>query len=133
MIRPAAFALFWPLLAAWTWLLVRPNPIPDVVDAIGLDWRFLAAKCLHGGTYAALAGLGRVWPAGPRGRWLVLGLLLLHGVGTEVAQTFVPNRSGCVRDVLVDWAGVAVGWTVMRSLARNRRLSSPVIPTGGGD
>ena len=29
--RRLAAALFWPLLAAWTWLLVRQNPIPEVV------------------------------------------------------------------------------------------------------
>jgi VanZ family protein len=30
-------------------------------------------------------------------------------VATEVIQTFVPNRTGKVTDVLIDWAGITLG------------------------
>ncbi len=129
MRRPSARLLltvaFWLLLAAWTWLLILPNPIPEVVDAIPSGWRFIAAKCLHGGTYAVLAIMGWLWPAARRGRLAVAGLLLGHAVATEVIQTYVPNREGCVRDVVIDWVGLGIGWTVVRFVVRNSL-------TGGG-
>ena len=133
MPRPLARLLlavaFWPLLAAWTWLLVRPNPIPDVVDTVPEDWRFVAAKCLHGGTYAVLAVMGWLWPAARRGRLAVAGLLLMHAVATEVIQTHVPNREGRVRDVVIDWVGLLIGWTVVRLVVRNRLTRGAVLPT----
>ncbi len=129
--RLLAAAIFWPLLVGWTWLLVRPNPIPEVVAAIPLGWQLIAAKSLHGGTYAAMTVLGMVWTAAPRGRAAVVVLLLAHGVGTEIVQTYVPNRSGRVWDVLIDWAGVAVGLTVVRYSVWKRPKRGPVLPTGG--
>lgn len=127
-----AALLFWPLLVIWTWLLVRPNPIPEIVEAIPGSWRFLAAKTLHGGTYAFMTVLGLIWTTSPRGRILVVALLLMHGVGTEVTQTFVPNRSGEVRDVLVDWTGVLIATMVMRFSVRYRRTQRPVLATVNG-
>lgn len=129
-VRLAATLLFWPLLAVWTWLLVRPNPIPEVVAAIPTDWRFLAAKTLHGGTYVAMTVLALIGPAAKRGRAVAVALLLAHGAGTEIIQTFVPNRSGRVRDVAVDWAGVLAGATVVRLSVRYRRTPGPVLPPG---
>ena len=61
---------------------------------------------------------------------LVVALLLAHAVGTEIIQTFVPNRDGRVRDVVIDWTGVIVGVTVMRIFVRNRLIQGPVLPTG---
>ena len=40
--------------------------------------------------------------------------LLLHGVGTEIGQTYVPNRTGKVTDVLIDWAGITAGLLALR-------------------
>lgn len=127
--RLLAVALFWPLLAGWTWLLVRPNPVPAVVEVVPFAWRFLASKGLHGSVYAALAILGCLWPSSRRGRTAVVGLLFLHGVATEAIQTQVPNRDGRVRDVVVDWTGIAVGLIVLRYFVRNRLTRGPVLPT----
>ena len=59
----------------------------------------------------------------------MLAGLLLHGVGTEVAQVFVPNRSGRVRDVFIDWAGAGVGVAVVRVFVLQRLNGGPVFPT----
>jgi VanZ family protein len=128
-VRLAAALLFWPLLAAWTWLLVRPNPIPEVVDAIPTDLRLLAAKSLHGCTYALLTVLGLAWPATRPGRVAVVALLVAHGAGTEAAQALVPHRSGRVLDVAIDWAGVLAGMMIVRFSIRDRRTPGPVLPT----
>ncbi len=104
----AAFAV---LLALWTWKLVSPNPVPDEVrsglESAGLS--LAAAKTLHLSGYALLAALAGTLPVPRYGRVFLVGLLVLHGVATEVVQTFVPNRTGKASDVLIDWVGIAVG------------------------
>lgn len=107
-VQGAAFAA---LLALWTWKLVSPNPVPDEVRTrlTELDLAFAVAKTLHLGGYAVLAVLAGTLPVPRHWRWFLVALLVLHGVATEVAQTFVPNRSGRAADVLLDWCGVALG------------------------
>jgi len=108
-------------LGLWTWKLVEPNPVPEELAArLSGDERFAAAKALHAGGYAFLTFLtflAVTLPVPAYWRWFLAGLLALHGAATEIAQTFVPNRHGCVRDVLIDWAGVALGvgaWRAVR-------------------
>ena len=113
--RTAALVVLALLLPVWTWALVTPNPVPPAVEGLLGFWehaKFAAAKSLHAGVYAALAGLG-VYGLGPRWKFAVVGLML-HGVATEIIQTAVPGRSGSVRDVLIDWAGIAVATLVVR-------------------
>lgn len=103
--------VFAVLLGLWTWKLVSPVPVPEEIrDGLaraGLS--FAAAKTLHVLGYALLAGLAATLPVPRHWRRFLVGLLVVHGVATEVAQTFVPNRNGCVSDVLIDWAGVTLG------------------------
>lgn len=112
--------LFAVLLGLWTWKLVSPVPVPEEISAglarAGLS--FAAAKTLHLLGYALLAGLAATLPVPRHWRQFLVGLLVVHGVATEVAQTFVPNRSGRVTDVLIDWAGVALGALVARRWTR---------------
>lgn len=116
--------LFAALLAVWTWKLVEPNPLPAALEQ-GLpgDWRFWLSKLAHAGVYALLAVVGRQgW--GPRGRQVVVLVLLLHAVGTELAQTYVPNRHGSVRDVVIDWFGIVMG-TLAECWWRRQGRSGP--------
>jgi hypothetical protein len=107
-----AFLLF---LALWTWKLLEPQPVPEVIrGGLGVDWAFFLAKTLHGGAYAFLMVLGAA--AFPYRVWWVVALLAWHGVLTEFGQTFVPNRFGSVRDVLIDWGGIAGGLVALRWL-----------------
>lgn len=100
------FVAFAAVLGLWTWKLLEPNPVPPSL-ALG-DWQFWAAKALHVGVYAFLTLLAVTLPVPRHWRWFFVGLLALHGAATEIGQTFVPNRSGSVRDVLIDWLGIGL-------------------------
>ncbi len=41
--------------------------------------------------------------------WVVVAFLVLHGIATEVGQSYVAGRHGSLRDVLIDWAVVGIG------------------------
>lgn len=118
--RPIIVAGFWILLAAWTWKLLEPRPVPEAVieglRGMSDSLPFLAAKTLHMLGYAILAGLLWAWVPTRGWRRVAVGLLLLHGVGTEIGQTFVPNRTGKVSDVLIDWVGITAGTLAVRRL-----------------
>ena len=102
--------LFLLLLGLWTWKLLEPSPIPEQVDdAIPIDLKFILAKMTHAGTYAFLTVLAAFLPVRRLYFWMVVVALAVHGVGTEIGQTYVPNRHGSARDVLIDWAGIGLG------------------------
>ncbi len=109
------FAVFLGFLGLWTWRLLVPNPVPTAVgDEVPADLIFLLAKCLHAGAYAFLTVLAAFLPVRRSYFWLVVALLAVHGVLTEFGQTFVPNRTGSARDVLIDWAGIGLGLLTLR-------------------
>lgn len=131
--------LFWPALAVWSWLLVKPNPFPELARRLSA-WDdllpFLAAKALHTGVYAALTGIGLIG-GGRRWAWVV-ALMLAHGVLTELGQYygdlwFDTKRTGCVRDVLVDWTGVAVGYGAWRFIRHLRPKVDPLEMSKNGE
>jgi VanZ family protein len=71
--------------------------------------RFAAAKAVHLTAYGSLA-FGVCWLTSDRRlRWAVWAGLLAHGALTEVGQLFVEGRTGSVRDVFIDAAGLALG------------------------
>jgi len=110
--RVAFGVLFILSLAVWTWKLLESNPLPPVVkDFVGWsEWlMFILAKALHAGAYAWCTVLGRL-AVSPRWRIGIAIGMVLHGIGTEIGQTFVPHRVGSVRDVLIDAGGVLAGW-----------------------
>ncbi len=114
--------IFAVLFALWTWRLC--SPIPDDLRA-GMNATgnpFLVAKAAHVIGYAVLAALAATLPVRRRGRVILVGLLVLHGVATEVIQTYVPGRTGKVADVLIDWAGIALGALAAR--LRTRRAGT---------
>src|SRR5262249_39086994 len=114
----ATFLLF---LSLWTWKLLEPHPVPEELREslakAGLS--FAAAKTLHASGYAFLTILAVTLPVQPIWRRLLVAFLLLHGVGTEIGQTFVPNRTGRVLDVAIDWFGIAMGLGAVRICRRN--------------
>jgi VanZ family protein len=112
-------------LGLWTWKLLEPYPVPEIVSAqLQGEVRFVAAKGLHACGYGFLALLAVTLPVRNEWRWCFAALLALHGVGTEIGQTYVPNRTGSVRDVLIDWAGVALGVLVWQTARWLRRPAS---------
>lgn len=109
------FTAFGVLLGLWTWKLLEPQPVPeelrDGLERAGLS--FLAAKSLHAAGYAFLTILAFTLPLPRRWKRFIVFLLALHGVATEIGQTFVPNRTGRIRDVLIDWLGIGLGLTII--------------------
>jgi|GEM_PF-879283 len=115
------FLLFLLFLGLWTWKLLEPNPVPEAIaEKLKGDLKFFLGKGLHACAYAFLTLLAVTLPLPQYWRWFFVGLLVLHGVATEIGQTFVPNRTGRAYDVLIDWGGIAVGVLVWHLLARNR-------------
>ena len=81
-------------------------------------------KVAHGTAFALLGlltgwGWGRGWP---RGRWLLLLLLLaLFGAADEFHEAFVPGRDASCGDWAADAAGAALGLALARGLGRPKR------------
>jgi VanZ family protein len=102
--------LLWAvLLALWTAALLTPQPVQLANAVLPETMEFPASKLLHVAAYAVLAaGAVLVRPLG-RGRWLLLAVLSLHGMGTEYLQQCVELRGPSVRDVLLDHAGIVLG------------------------
>jgi hypothetical protein len=116
--RPALYA-FFPLLGLWTWKLLQAHPLPVEMEEWFYGWntiKLVAAKTLHSVMYAVLTILAGLWLP-PRRPFFVFGLafLMFHAVVTEILQTMVPNRSGRVWDVFIDWGGISVGLLAGRS------------------
>ena len=87
--------VFLVFLGLWTWKLLEPNPVPEAIsERLKGDVRVFAAKSLHAGAYAFLTVLAVTLPVPNYWRWFLVGLLALHGVATEIGQTFVPGRDG---------------------------------------
>jgi len=63
------------------------------------------------------AALKRSTPDTRRAAAVALGSAVLFAISDEWHQTFVPNRDGCLRDVLIDSSGalVAAFWVCSRS------------------
>jgi len=120
----APFTLFLLLLGLWTWKLLEPSPVPDtVMDEIPLDLRFLLAKLLHAGVYSFLTVLAAFLPVRRPYYWMIVATLVLHGIATEVGQTYTPNRHGSVRDVLIDWTGIGLGLVALQWIGPLRRAT----------
>lgn len=117
------FMVFLFFLFLWTYELMAENPVPDAVSqAIPDEWKFWLAKGLHVCGYAFLTLLAAWLPIPRSFFWLVIAGLLLHGIATEVGQSYTANRHGSARDVVLDWIGVGLGLLVLAAL---NRLRSP--------
>jgi VanZ family protein len=115
------FVLFLTFLGLWTYELLAPNPVPRwILDLIPDEWKFYMAKGLHVAGYAFLTLLAAFLPIPRWYFYLVVGGLFLHGVATEVGQSFVAGRTGSLRDVLLDWIGVAICLVILETVHRIR-------------
>jgi len=125
MKRITPFAIFAVFLGLWTWKLLEPNPVPEAISQeFSADTKFILAKSLHAGVYAFLTVLAAFLPVRRPYFWLVVATLMLHGVGTEIGQRYVPNRHGSIRDVLIDWAGILLGLAMLRVWQMRRGVDS---------
>jgi VanZ family protein len=104
------WAAWGACLAVWTVALTTTFPVHIhqailPTDPMGIP----VAKVLHVSAYAFLAGFAALLRPAGAWRWLLLLLLLEHGVATEFIQRFVPERGPDVLDVVIDHLGVALG------------------------
>ena len=122
-------AIYLLILLVWTWLLVKPQPVPESLVG-GIPWFdpamlfFVLAKVTHFSVYAGFAFLGGWLMPNRRARFWFGLALILHGIASEVGQMvgaahFDTKRHGCIRDMLIDAAGVAIGsWLTENALKR---------------
>jgi VanZ family protein len=103
--------VFLVFLSLWTWKLLEPSPVPeDIRGELSPDLAFVLAKTLHAGGYAFLTVLAGTLPVPRRWQVFLVGLMVLHGAASEVAQyAMAVGRTRKVTDVLIDWAGVTAG------------------------
>ncbi len=107
----------------WLW----PDVSPEQVEAV----RWAVRKGAHMTEYAILAWLWwRALRRSVRGdarpwSWRIAGLALaavvMYAATDEWHQSFVPNRTGAVRDVLIDTAGGMAGLGVVWWRQQRRR------------
>jgi VanZ family protein len=104
--------LLWlALFAAWTVALLVPLPAQPPGFPTDLpDLKFYFSKGLHISVYALLAAVGSWLLLSRRYRWWFIAILMAHAIATEILQWLLPSgREGCVRDVCIDAAGIALG------------------------
>jgi VanZ family protein len=118
------------LIAIWTLALIAPGSWFG--QTASTSTRFSAAKALHFVIYALLAGASGWLPLSQFWRLVIaLPLLSAHGALTEFLQTHVAAREGCVRDWIIDSAGILLGFALSwrRWPADQRVQPQPVSPT----
>ena len=96
------------LIAAWA--AFAPAVVAGcLVPAAWLPAWLPNDKLLHLASYALLAlpvaAVASTWEQAAAGAVI----LLVTGLAVEIAQHFVPGQSFCVRDLLANAAGVAIG------------------------
>jgi VanZ family protein len=114
------WVLWWLCLAVWTVALTTTFPVHVHLailpaDPLGVP----VGKVLHVAAYACLAAFAVLLRPAGMWRWLILLLLLEHGVATEFIQGFVPERTSSVSDVVIDHCGVALGALLTRPWRRS--------------
>lgn len=108
---------FWVPLAVCTWLALIPEPPDNPVFRLG-------DVILHGAAFTYLTfALMLVQTAGKRREIRSMALvafaaLLGYGLFLEFVQSFIPERTAELKDILVDTAGIVVGLALAVPLAR---------------
>ncbi len=102
--------VFLAFLSLWTWKLLEPIPVPpEVTGGLSREVKFALAKTLHVCGYAFLTLLAATLPVAHRWHIFLVVLLLVHGIASEIGQSFIPNRTCKTTDVLLDWFGIVLG------------------------
>lgn len=87
------------------WDLLRPLPGPTAMGEPGFD------KIVHGFSFGAIAAAGMLagWPT-----WLALAIPAVHAPVSELVQLFwIDGRTGDWHDLLADWSGILLAWTLV--------------------
>ncbi len=121
------FKLWFPVIV-WAGIIFYCSSMPDLKTDLEED--FVLRKIAHVFEYFILTFL--LYRAF-KGSFNINGLYLfvwpsvlsfLYAASDEFHQTFVPGRHGCVRDVLIDAAGILGVYIALRVFAANKRKIS---------
>jgi VanZ family protein len=124
----AAILCYAALLMVWAW---RPFMVQIDSNAIATQFAFssftpLASLAVRADVFSALHVVQQfaldfplgcmlaVWPLRLSGRWSKLGLALLFAAVLEAGHLLIAGRMFDVTNMLVAWAGLAIGWMVVR-------------------
>ncbi len=115
------WALWWIVLAVWTWMLLSPEAPHAVAAVVSHDLHFWVSKSGHVAGYTVLAVLAGCLPVrfGFRVGWWLF--LVGHAGLTEWIQLYVPGRGGSIRDVGLDVLGITLGLLLLLAWRRFRR------------
>ncbi|MCP4173974.1 MAG: hypothetical protein GY758_24750 [Fuerstiella sp.] len=115
LLRRFHFALCVGLLSFISWALLTPNPFTTVrytplspLSAL----RTVSDVLLHCGAYSLLSFVCYFLVSNRQSvgaRRIMLGLLLAHGISSELLQELVPNRNCDPLDGMANMLGIAVG------------------------
>lgn len=86
--------------------------VAALVPRLAPPGQFGFDKFLHAVTFVVLAGLVVIAGDRPRTVWVGQIGLVLFGATIEIAQSFVPGRSGSLLDWVGDSVGILVGGVV---------------------
>jgi VanZ family protein len=108
----ARWGVWIAFTALWTAALVAPVGKIEALrteSVLSGDVRILIAKILHALAYAAWTILTGSLAPRTGGRFALLYFLMTHAALTEYIQLRWSGRDGCLRDVLIDHAGILLG------------------------
>jgi len=103
--------LNWIAVFLWSWLIFFFSSVPGLETGLGF-WDIILRKGAHISEFGMLCGLlylawkNTIKMSAGRLFILVSGLSLLYAASDEFHQTFVANRDGNIRDVLIDAVGI---------------------------
>lgn len=120
--RMLRWLLWMGYAAVWTVALLTTFPLAVRDAVVPKQYGFSASKTLHVTAYALFTVLTGWLATGRPWRWLLLGVVALHAWTTEYVQQFV-GRTGSLRDVGLDHAGIALGlflgWKLWRPVRKS--------------
>lgn len=107
------FLKLWLPVIFWCGLIFYLSSIPNLKAARNPQWDEIIRSGVHFFFYGALYFL--VFRAinakkEKRNFWLPLIFACLYGLSDEIHQYFVPTRTFQLKDLLVDWGGVILGY-----------------------
>ena len=78
--------LFAIILLIWTWLLLKPNPVPEfIAHSFVDDVKFVMGKSLHFFAFAFLAWYGSFRRPVPQWNWVWL-VSVLYAIASELGS-----------------------------------------------
>lgn len=85
----------------------------SVLPAFAPPDQYNIDKIIHGSAYAFLMFLACFYTENKKARLAFFMFLILLGGGIEIAQTYIPPRSGTIGDFAADFIGTIVGVLAM--------------------